>query len=95
MSDKDRQKKDGQDKNKRNRARRADNFNQNLQQAKPAHQAKDESNLTDTEAGPGRNNQRSERSSAKPGRGDRTSDHQVTSSPQAARAAASKASKGK
>src|SRR5437870_12840820 len=97
MSDKDRQKKGGQDKNKRNQARRADNFNQSRQQAKPAHQAKDESNLTDTEAGPGRGNRRIERSTAKPGRGVRLSDHQVntSSAPQAARASASKANKGK
>jgi len=97
MSDKDRQKKDGQDKNKLNQARRADNFNQTRQQAKPKHQAKDESNFTDTEAGPGRSNRQIERSRTKPGRGPHLSDHKVTASsaPQAARAAASRANKGK
>src|SRR5438477_5363763 len=97
MSEKERQKKGGQDKNKRNQARRADNFNQTRQQAKPAHQAKDESNLTDTEAGPGRGNREIERLRARPGRGPRLSDHKVSASsaPQAARAVASRTNKGK
>ena len=50
MSDKDRQKKDHERTDKKNKAMR-DGENQRSQQASPRHQAKDESNLTDTEAG--------------------------------------------
>ena len=51
MSDKDRQKKDHRRKDKENKAMR-DRINPRKQQASPRHQAKDESNLTDTEGGP-------------------------------------------
>jgi hypothetical protein len=51
MSEKDRQKKDHQRKDKKNKARR-DHENPRQQQASPRHQAKDESNLTDSEPGP-------------------------------------------
>lgn len=51
MSDKDRQKKDHRRKDKDNQAMRASQ-NPRKQQASPRHQAKDESNLTDSEAGP-------------------------------------------
>lgn len=51
MSDKDRQKKDHKRKDKENKTMR-DRVNPHKQQASPRHQAKDESNLTDTEAGP-------------------------------------------
>ena len=48
MSDKDRQKKDGERTDKKNKRRR-DSENPRLQTAQPRHQAKDESNLTDTQ----------------------------------------------
>jgi hypothetical protein len=51
MSDKGRQKKDHQRKDDKNKARR-EHENPPQQQASPRHQAKDESNLTDTEPGP-------------------------------------------
>jgi hypothetical protein len=51
MSDKDRQKKDHKRKDKDNKAMR-ERGNPRKQQASPPHQAKDESNLTDSEAGP-------------------------------------------
>jgi hypothetical protein len=50
MSDKDRQKKDHKRKDKENKAMR-ERDNPRKQQALPRHQAKDESNLTDSEAG--------------------------------------------
>ena len=51
MSDKDRQKKDHERTDKKNQSmHKGENARQ--QQAMPRHQAKDESNLTDTEAGP-------------------------------------------
>jgi len=52
MSDKDRQKKDHKRKDKENKAMREAQRNPRKQQALPRHQAKDESNLTDSEAGP-------------------------------------------
>jgi len=48
MSDKDRQKKDQKRTDKKNKARR-ESENPRLQTAQPRHQAKDESNLTDTQ----------------------------------------------
>jgi nitrous oxide reductase len=51
MSDKDRQKKDGRDKNKDNQAMRAANKDQRQQAAAAPQQAKAQSNLTDTEPG--------------------------------------------
>jgi len=51
MSDKDRQKKDHRRKDKDNKAMR-ERGNPRKQQAAPRHQAKDESNLTDSEPGP-------------------------------------------
>ena len=51
MSDKDRQKKDGRDKNKKNQAMREANKNQRLQTASAPQQAKAQSNLADTEPG--------------------------------------------
>jgi hypothetical protein len=51
MSDKDRQKKDHKLKDKENKAMR-ERGNSHKQEASPRHQAKDESNLTDSEAGP-------------------------------------------
>ena len=51
MSDKDRQKKDHERKDKKNKAMR-EHENPRKQQASPRHQAQDESNLTDTEPGP-------------------------------------------
>src|SRR5437763_15392898 len=51
MSDKERQKKDGRDKNKKNQAMREANKNQRLQTASAPSQAKDQSNLADTEPG--------------------------------------------
>lgn len=51
MSDKDRKKKDHKRTDKKNKAMR-EHENPRLQEARPRHQAKDESNLTDTEAGP-------------------------------------------
>jgi hypothetical protein len=50
MSDKDRQKKDHKRTDKKNQAMR-EAENPRLQKASPPHQAKDESNLTDTEPG--------------------------------------------
>lgn len=52
MSDKDRQKKDHKRKDKGNRAMTEAQGNPRKQQASPRHQAKDESNLTESEAGP-------------------------------------------
>ncbi len=51
MSDKDRERRDGQNKDKKNKRRR-ENINTRQQRASPRHQAKSESNLTDTESGP-------------------------------------------
>jgi hypothetical protein len=51
MSDKDRQKKDHERTEKKNKAMR-EHENPRTQQAEPRHQARDESNLTDTEPGP-------------------------------------------
>lgn len=53
MSDKDRQKKDHQRTDKKNKARR-DSENPRQQRAEPRQQARDVSNLTDTEPGPQR-----------------------------------------
>jgi hypothetical protein len=53
MSDKDRQKKDHERTGKKNKAMR-DHENPRQQRAEPRHQARDESNLTDTESGPER-----------------------------------------
>jgi hypothetical protein len=55
MSEKDRQKKDHQRTDKKNKAM-DQRENPRLQTASPKHQAKDESNLTDTEAGAERRN---------------------------------------
>ena len=52
MSDKDRNKKDGQRTDKKNQARR-EHENAAVQEAQPPQQAKDASNLTDTQPGPG------------------------------------------
>jgi hypothetical protein len=52
MSAKDRQKKDHERTDKKNQAMR-ERENSRVQEASPKHQAKDESNLTDTEAGAG------------------------------------------
>jgi len=52
MSDKDRQKKDHKRKDKKNKAMR-EHENSRTQKASPRHQAKDESNLTDSQPGPG------------------------------------------
>ena len=51
MSDKDRAKKNHQRTDKKNQAMR-ERESPRSQQAKPKHEAQDESNLTDTEAGP-------------------------------------------
>jgi len=51
MSDKDRQKKDHQRTDKKNKAMH-ESENERRQIASPRHQAKDESNLTDTQPGP-------------------------------------------
>jgi hypothetical protein len=51
MSDKDRQKKDHERKDNKNKAMR-ENENPRKQEASPRHQAKDESNLTDSQSGP-------------------------------------------
>ena len=51
MSDKDRAKKDHMRTDKKNKAMR-ESENQRVQKAEPRHQAKDESNLTDTQPGP-------------------------------------------
>jgi hypothetical protein len=53
MSDKDRRKKDHKRKDKENRAMR-EKVNPRKQEALPRHQAKAESNLTDSEPGPNR-----------------------------------------
>ena len=53
MSDKDRAKKDHQRTDKKNQAMR-ERENSRAQTASPKHQAKDESNLTDTQPGPSR-----------------------------------------
>ena len=53
MSDKDRAKKDHMRTDKKNKAMR-EGENPREQRAEPRHQAKDESNLTDTEPGPER-----------------------------------------
>ena len=50
MSDKDRRKKDHKRKEKENRAMK-EHENPRAQKASPPHQAKDESNLTDTQPG--------------------------------------------
>ena len=50
MSDKDRQKKDNKRTEKKNQARR-ENENPRVQKANPPQQARDVSNLTDTEPG--------------------------------------------
>lgn len=52
MSDKDRQKKDHRRRDKDNTAMREAQGNPRKQGASPRHQAKDESNLTDSEPGP-------------------------------------------
>jgi hypothetical protein len=52
MSDKDRQKKDHQRPDQKNQARR-ESENNRKQAASPRHQARDESNLTDTQPAPG------------------------------------------
>ncbi len=52
MSDKDRQKKDHHRKDKKNKAMR-ERENPRKQEPSPRHQVKDESNLTDSQAGPG------------------------------------------
>ena len=57
MSDKDRQKKDHQRVEKKNKRRR-ESENPRLQTAQPRHQARAESNLTDTEPGPGQSGRR-------------------------------------
>ena len=54
MSDKDRQKKDHQRTDKKNKAMR-EHENPQVQRAEPPQQARDVSNLTDTEPGPDRN----------------------------------------
>lgn len=51
MSDKERQKKDGGRKERKNERRR-ERENEVAQEARPPHQARDESNLTDTQPGP-------------------------------------------
>lgn len=51
MSDKDRAKKDHMRTDKKNKAMR-ERENPHLQRADPPHQARDESNLTDTEPAP-------------------------------------------
>ena len=53
MSDKDRQKKDHMRTDKKNKAMR-EHENERTQRAEPRHQARDESNLTDSEPGPER-----------------------------------------
>ena len=50
MSEKTRQKKDGQRKEKKNQARR-EHENEAVQEAEPRQQARDQSNLTDTQPG--------------------------------------------
>ena len=51
MSDKDRQKKDGERKDKKNQRMR-ESENEVVQEANPPQQARDASNLTDTQPGP-------------------------------------------
>ncbi len=53
MSDKDRAKKDDMRTDKKNKAMR-ENENPRTQEAEPRHQARDESNLTDTQPAPER-----------------------------------------
>lgn len=53
MSDKDRRKKDGQDKNKKNQATREGEKNSRKQGASAPNQVRDQSNRTDKEPGPG------------------------------------------
>ena len=55
MSDKDRKKKDHMRTDKKNKAMR-EHENSRTQRAEPPQQAKDASNLTDTEPGPERRN---------------------------------------
>jgi hypothetical protein len=62
MSDKDRQKKDGERKDKKNERRR-ESENEIVQTASAPQQARDASNLTDTQPGP-----RSTRETEKEGR---------------------------
>lgn len=50
MSDKDRKKKDGQRKDKKNQAQR-ERENDRVQEARPRMQSKDQSNFTETEPG--------------------------------------------
>jgi hypothetical protein len=57
MSDKDRQKKDHMRTDKKNQAMR-EHENERTQQAEPRHQARDESNLTDSEPGPQRSTEK-------------------------------------
>ena len=57
MSEKDRQKKDHQRTEKKNKARR-ERENPRLQTAKPQHQARDQSNLTDTQPAAGNSGRR-------------------------------------
>ena len=57
MSDKDRQKKDHKRTDKKNKAMR-DSENPRRQEARPSQQAKDVSNLTDTEPGPEKSSRR-------------------------------------
>lgn len=52
MSDKDRRKKDGQRTQKKNQRRR-ESENELVQEARSPTQVRDESNLTDTQPGPG------------------------------------------
>jgi hypothetical protein len=54
MSDKDRAKKDHERTDKKNKAMH-ERENPRTQRAEPGHQARDESNLTDTEPAPERN----------------------------------------
>jgi hypothetical protein len=58
MSDKDRQKKDHERTDKKNKAMR-EGENPRVQRAEPRQQARDVSNLTDTEPGPQRGTEKS------------------------------------
>jgi hypothetical protein len=58
MSDKDRQKKDGRNKDKKNKAMH-DRENDRVQKAAAPQQGKDASNLTDTQAGAATSNRQS------------------------------------
>lgn len=58
MSDKDRQKKDGRNKDKKNKAARERDNERKLTSSAP-QQARDASNLTDTQAGAATSNRRS------------------------------------